>query len=68
MRLRKPLGAAQPGEVSLVLVAVYFWKRRRVTEPQGRVVLVCFSSHLQLLSQHRTGGGQINTLNAMLRS
>jgi hypothetical protein len=32
-RLRKPVGAAQPGEAIPVQVAARFWKRRRVTNP-----------------------------------
>jgi hypothetical protein len=35
-RLRKPVGAAQPGEVSPVLVASCSLKRRRVQKPHGR--------------------------------
>jgi aryl-alcohol dehydrogenase-like predicted oxidoreductase len=34
-RLRKPEGAAQPGEASPVQVAARFCKRRRVTNPKG---------------------------------
>jgi hypothetical protein len=33
-RLRKPVGAAQPGEANPVLVATIFCKRRRATKPQ----------------------------------
>jgi hypothetical protein len=33
-RLRKPIGAAQPGAVNPVLVATIFCKRRRANKPQ----------------------------------
>jgi hypothetical protein len=39
-RLRKPAGAAQSGEVSPMLVATCFLKRRRVREPHGRPFVV----------------------------
>jgi hypothetical protein len=35
-RLRKSEGAAQPGQVNLVLVAARFLKRRRARKPHGR--------------------------------
>jgi hypothetical protein len=34
-RLRKPEGAAQPGEANPVLVAARFCKRRRAPNPKG---------------------------------
>jgi len=42
-RLRKPEGAAQPGEASPVQVAACFCKRRRVPEPHGRTTCPCNS-------------------------
>jgi hypothetical protein len=38
MRLRKPEGAAQPGEANLVLVAACFRKRRRAQNPMGELL------------------------------
>jgi hypothetical protein len=37
-RLRKPEGVAQPGVVTLVLVATFALKRCRGTKPQGSAV------------------------------
>jgi hypothetical protein len=53
-RLRKPEGAAQPGEVTSVLVAACFCKRRRATNPMegGKVRIAHTCGNRRRVDRH----------------
>jgi hypothetical protein len=65
-RLRKPEGAAQPGEVIPVLVATPCLKRRRVKQPHGRADVVC-EARLRCPSELRRASSG-HTLNVTKRA
>jgi len=53
-RLRKPEGAAQPGEANSVQVAVHLLKRWRAEKPQGRLSGISMDERLRAKEVEKT--------------